>query len=137
MRLSAEEKGSRVFDELLATDKASVHQLVKGCAMSRASVYDGIRWLRDRFGEKALVCDADNNYAFALSKSDVIDYRYRRLSFHANSLERHARVLGAGEYQFGADADEVIAGDMVRTAVKLLRRGATGGTTSRPALERV
>jgi len=136
VRLSLEEKGTKVADELFATDRANIHELVKGAAMSRASVYAGIRWLRDTFGQEALVCDADGYYAFAMTSSAVVDYRYRRLSFIANSLERLTRILEAGEAKFGAEADEVIAVEIIHTAVKLLRRGM-GGTSARPMLERV
>ncbi|HEY5987162.1 MAG TPA: hypothetical protein VIV12_12430 [Streptosporangiaceae bacterium] len=136
VRLTPEEKGTRVADELFATDRANIDQLARGTDMSRASVAVGVRWLRDTFGDEALVCDADHYYQFAMTNSAVVDYRYRRLSFIANSLERLQRVLEAGEVKFGANADEAIAVEMVRLAVRMLRRGM-GGTTASPALERV
>jgi hypothetical protein len=135
-RLSAEEMGNRVADVLFATVKANIHELVKLTRMPRSSVVTGIRWLRKTLGDEALVCDADNNYAFAMTKSDVKDYRARRLSFLANSAETLIRVCEAGDMKLGGDAESTLAIESIRFGVKLLRRGI-GGPSASPALERV
>jgi hypothetical protein len=132
MRLSAEEKGTKVFDELTASDRLDIHQLVKRTAMNRAAVYHGIRWLRDTLGDEALICNADETYELAMTNDSVRGYRQRRQQFFANSLRRLQRIIEASEVKFGADSDTAIAIEMIRTAARMLDRGIGGSAPSAP-----
>jgi hypothetical protein len=130
MRLSAEEKGTRIFDELSATDRLDIHELIKRTGLNWAGVYHGVRWLRDTLGDEALICNADGTYELAMTNAAVKDYRQRRQQFFANSLKRLQKILEASEVKFGSDADAAIAIEMIRTATKMLERGMGGGSAA-------
>lgn len=127
-RLTAEEKGTKVFDFLTATDRADIHQIVRGTGLKRPGVNGAVRWLRDTLGHEALICNVDGTYELAMTSTAVSDYRKRRLARTTNELERLNKVIRAAITKFGAESDPMLASELLKTAISLLRRGS--GTPS-------
>jgi hypothetical protein len=127
-RLTAEEKGTKVFDFLSATDRADIHQIVRGTGLKRPAINGAVRWLRDTLGAEALVCNVDGTYELAMTSTTVADYRKRRQARMANEMERLNKVIRASITKFGAESDPVLASELIKTAISLLRRGS--GTTT-------
>jgi hypothetical protein len=135
MRLSAEEKGERVFDALSTSVGLDIHQLAMATKLSRGSVYHGIRWLRDTLGDEALVCNNDI-YELALTTDGVVAYRAWTLQYIVTRLKRHQKVLEAGEVKFGVDPDAHVGIEMIRTGVLMLERALGAGARGASSLER-
>lgn len=136
-RLTAEEKGTRIFDALSSALGLTIHELVVETGLSRSSIYQGVRWLRDTLGDDALVCN-NETYELALTTDAVVAYRAWTLQYIVSRLKRHQRVLEAGEVKFGVDPDAHVGIEMIRTGVLMLERAMSGGRVPRPpAAERV
>jgi hypothetical protein len=127
-RLTAEEKGTKVFDFLSATDRADIHRIVRGTGLKRPAINGAVRWLRDTLGDEALICNVDGTYELAMTSSAVSDYRKRRLARTANEMERLHKVVQASIAKFGAESDPVLASELIKVAIGLLKRGS--GTSS-------
>lgn len=125
VRLTAEEKGTKLFDYLWTTTRPTIHAIMAGTGLKRTQVNHAIRWNRDTLGHEALICNVDGTYELATSSASVADYRKRRQAKIANEMERLYRVLKAGTTKFGPESDEVLAGELLKTAVSLLRRSTT------------
>jgi hypothetical protein len=124
VRLTAEEKGTKVFDYLTATDRADIHRIIGGTGLKRPAVNGAVRWLRDTLGHEALVCNADGTYELAMTSSAVADYRKRRQARMANEIERLNKIIRASITKFGPESDPVLASELLKTAISLLRRGS-------------
>lgn len=125
VRLTAEEKGTLVFDFLSSTSRANIHQIMAGTGLKRPGIHAGIRWNRDTLGHEALICNADGTYELAMTSSSVADYRKRRQAKMANELERLNKVIKASIVKLGAESDPVLASELIKTAISLLRRSGT------------
>lgn len=137
VRLTAEEKATKVFDYLSSTDRANIHQLTQGTGLKRPGVNHAIRWLRDTLGDEALICNVNGTYELAMTSSAVSDYRKRRLARATNELERLNKVVRAAIAKFGAESDPVLASELLKTAISLLRRGSGTPTDQGQLFERV
>lgn len=136
-RLTAEEKGTKVFDYLTTTDRANIHQIIHGTGLKRPGVNGAIAWLRDTLGDQALICNVDQTYELAMTSSAVSDYRKRRLARTTNEMERLNKVIRASIVKFGAESDPVLASELIKTAISLLRRGSGTSTDQGQLFERV
>lgn len=123
-RLTAEDCGNRVFDELTSAARLTIGQLADRTNLKRSQASRGIHWLRRTLGDEALVCNKDHTYELAMQSATVSDYRRRRLQFIANSLKTLRNVLKAGVAKFGGDDDTRTAVELLGAAVSLLERGA-------------
>lgn len=125
VRLTAEEKGTKVFDYLWTATRPTIHHIMSGTGLKRPAANHAIAWLRDTLGDQALICNVDGTYELATDSAAVAGYYKRRQARMANELERLNKVIKASIAKFGAESDPMLASELIKTAVSLLRRGTT------------